>query len=296
MTVAPPDLLIFRQRMGQVTGLTDPADIGIVGDGRHQRTGGYHEGEDVLVDIGRYTPPPTAHIGSTSQDYSARLARDRAGLTDYASGVDVGDDWPNGGRAAWLRFGNLLAAELRINPVLAPLRAINYSPDGRVKKRIDREHGWLMVDSTDTVTTHLHAEWYRDTVGRRSAALDRVVDIARTAINPNTPAPAGRLEDTMWQGQLPAGDGTAIVATPWDRSTMSLGATMGKAKLRVAEHIVNQPPDKAWLITEVTVSDADPHRTDLPARTGCDRRDITRVPIDAADKLVTPVVWLAWVG
>src|SRR5256885_6943450 len=102
MTNAPADLLGFRRRAQAVTGLSDPAEVGIVGDGAHARTGGYHEGRDVLAAIGRYHPgaPP----GDRGEDYSARLARDRARLTDDASALDVAAAWPHGGPAASLRF------------------------------------------------------------------------------------------------------------------------------------------------------------------------------------------------
>ena len=111
MTNAPADLLALRATVQRLTGLADPADVGIVGDGLHARTGGYHEGRDVLAAIGGYHPGAAA--GSLSEDYSARLARDRVGLTDDASAMDIGAAWPHGGRAAWLRFNNALAAALR---------------------------------------------------------------------------------------------------------------------------------------------------------------------------------------
>ena len=282
--------------MCAVTGLSAAA-VGIVGDGAHQHTGGYHEGVDVLVQIGRYTPPAQWHVGSSTQDYSARLLRDRLGLTVRASATDVDHAWPNGGDAAWLRWNRALAAALPRDAELAAVRAINYSPDGRVKLRFDREHGWVAGESTtDTVLTHTHVEFYRDTSGGplRARSIDRLIALASAAIA--GPARLHPIEETMWQGQLAAGTGTAIVATPWDKSVISFGATMGKAKLRVAEHTVNQPADKAWSITEIVVSDADPHRTDLPAREGVDRRDITRVPVDANDTLSAPVVWLAWLA
>lgn len=186
MTNAPADLLGFRRAVMAETGLADPADVGIVGDGIHQRTGGYHEGRSVLAAIGRYHPGAAA--GSSTEDYSARLARDRAGLTEDASAADIGASWPRGGRQAWLRFNRLLVAQLQAgDPALAAIRAINYSPDGTSRRRIDRQYGFANVqDSADSVDIHTHFEWYRDTAGQRQASLDRLVELIRAARD-NTP-------------------------------------------------------------------------------------------------------------
>lgn len=185
MTSAPADLSAWRSVALGLTGL--PADaIGIVGDGAHQQTGGYHEGEDVLTAIGRYHGPATAHVGSATEDYSVRILRDRLGLNNHASGIDLGANWPKGGRAAWLRYNNLLVARLRANdPDFAAIRAINYSPDGVSKKRIDRQNNWRVEDSSDSVDTHTHHEYYRDTEGKRATCLDAQTLLIRQAQGAN---------------------------------------------------------------------------------------------------------------
>lgn len=179
MTNAPADLLDLRKLVMGKTGLTDPAAVGIVGDGAHQRTGGYHEGRDVLIMIGRYHP--SAAAGSTGEDYSCRLARDRAGLTNDASGMDIGYQWPRGGNAAWVRFNRLLVVQLRAgDPALAPIRGVNYW-DGSAKHRVDRQNGWAAESTTDTVDVHTHLEFYRDTAGARAncfARLGQIIDAA----------------------------------------------------------------------------------------------------------------------
>ncbi|MEU7876004.1 hypothetical protein [Dactylosporangium sp. NPDC049140] len=195
MSSAPADLLQFRADARTVTGL-GAADVGIVGDGAHQKTGGYHEGKDVLVTIGRYHAPATANVGSGGEDYSARQARDRNGLTNSASASDVGSQWPHGGRAAWLRWNNLLYAEMRDHQDRLPaLRAINVSLDGKTKKRFDqlrRDDG--LIASTDTVDTHTHLELWRDTEGNRKITLDRIVTLMRAAVTGTTPT-AGTEDD-----------------------------------------------------------------------------------------------------
>jgi hypothetical protein len=166
---APGDLLGFRARVQQETGL-GPNDVGIVGNGAHRKTGGYHEGKDVLVANGLW-----------SRDYSVRLTRDRNAATNRASAVDVGCGWRQG-RAAWIRWNNLLVAALHHgDPALRAVRAVNYSPDGTAKRRTDREAGFSVVPTTDTVTVHTHIEFYRDTEGDRQAALDRIVALIQQA-------------------------------------------------------------------------------------------------------------------
>lgn len=170
MTNAPGDLLGLRSTLQTLTGLS-AVDVGIVGDAAHARSGGYHIGRSGLQAAGVW-----------STDYSVRLQRDRNGCTESASAVDVGAGWRQG-RATWLKWNNLLANALRANdPALTAVRAINYSPNGTLKWRIDREYGWRTDSSADTVDIHTHIEWYRDTEGRRQQSLDRIAALAQQAI------------------------------------------------------------------------------------------------------------------
>jgi hypothetical protein len=158
------------------TGIGDPASIGIVGDAAHAASGGYHEGKTDLKDAGVF-----------GTDYSTRLTRDRNGCTESASAMDVGYQWPKGGNAAWLRFNNMFASYLHANDArLAAVRAINYTTDGTHKYRTDRESGWSVVSSTDTVDVHTHIEWYRDTEGNRSASLTFINAMAQAAVAGHT--------------------------------------------------------------------------------------------------------------
>lgn len=157
-------------------------DVGIAGDERHQKTGGYHIGRSGLAAIGRYHPQ--AHAGDPNEDYSARTARDRRGLDENASAMDVGDNWPRGGRPAWIRFNNLLVAALRANdPALSAVRGVNYTPDGATKLRTDREQHWAVSGSSDSVDMHTHIEFYRDTEGHRDGVFARLVALIGQAIN-----------------------------------------------------------------------------------------------------------------
>ena len=177
MTNAPADLLGLRSTVMGLTGLRDPASVGIVGDAAHASSGGYHEGKTDLINAGVWYT-----------DYSVRLTRDRNGCTESASAMDIGYAWPLGGNAAWLRFNNLLVADLHANRAeLAPIRAANYTPDGSTRLRTDRESGWSVVSSSDTVDVHTHIEWYRDTEGNRQACLDRVAALVQAAVNNTNP-------------------------------------------------------------------------------------------------------------
>jgi hypothetical protein len=176
MTNAPTDLLGLRSRLQTLTGLS-PVDVGIVGDAAHARSGGYHIGRSGLIAAGVW-----------NSDYSVRLPRDRNWATESASAMDVGAGW-HAGHAVWLRWNNLLANALRAgDPALSAVRAINYSPDGSLKWRIDREQSWRTESSGDTVDIHTHVEFYRDTEGHRQQSLDRIAALAQQAITGQAPA------------------------------------------------------------------------------------------------------------
>jgi hypothetical protein len=181
MSNAPPDLLDLRAQLASVTGVP-AADIGIAADPSHLTSGGYHCGGLDLRAINA--------VGSN--DYSIRQPRDRAYYSweiahgsNLASAMDLADDWPRGGRAAWLRFNNSLRALAGAgDPDLAAVRGFNYSPDGTTKRRFDcLTH--QESSSSDTVTWHTHIEWWRDTVAQvvRRTSINRLVEIATAAIN-----------------------------------------------------------------------------------------------------------------
>lgn len=230
MSSAPADLLQFRAGARAVTGLS-AEDVGIVGDGAHQRTGGYHEGRDVIVSIGRFHAPASANVGSGVEDYSARQARDRTGLTNSSSASDVGSQWPHGGRAAWLRWNNLLYAEMHDRPGNLPaLRAVNISLDGRHKQRYDQLHrGDGLIASADSVDTHTHLEFWRDTEGSRRATLDRIVQLMRAAIGGSTPTTTAAEDDDM-----KLDDGFTIPNYDADPALPAVESTSVKVALGVA--------------------------------------------------------------
>lgn len=208
MTNAPADLLGLRAQFQHLAGLS-AVDVGIVGDAAHARSGGYHIGRSGLVAAGMW-----------SSDYSVRLTRDRNGATESASAMDVGAGWGQG-RAVWLRWNNLFANALRSgDPALAAVRGINYSPDGQLKWRIDREQGFRTESSSDTVDIHTHIEWYRDTEGHRQQSLDRIAALAQQAITGQL-APTGvdvstdDFIDSFRAGITHAADGKPVAPVDW---------------------------------------------------------------------------------
>lgn len=175
-TSAPSDLLNFRSRFMTETGLTNVVEVGIVGDTAHAASGGYHISGDDINGAGKF-----------STDYSTKRSRDHFLPNGFASALDLGDNWPRGGREAWLRFNNNVLWEIMNRDLMPSIRAINLSTNGTNQKRYDRANASDgLINSNDDVTIHTHIEFWRDTNGRRSADLDRLiahVKVARDGIS-----------------------------------------------------------------------------------------------------------------
>lgn len=179
-TTLPEDLKSFRSAWMSKVGL-GAAEVGALPDASHKSGGGYHCGVQDIKDIGKYP----------NDDYSTRQVRDRVG-GNACSAVDTGLTWGNGGQAAAIRFNNLLVAQMRANDAeLAALRGVNFTPDGKVKRRYDSNNpGQGIIPSTDTVLWHTHFEWWRNTANTplRQRSFDRMLQLADAAIG-NKPAP-----------------------------------------------------------------------------------------------------------
>jgi hypothetical protein len=126
--------------------------LGIVGDSNHRT--GYHLGAD------------RTYAG----DYSTLVARDRAGLTNAASALDIGNHPELRQLSRWL------VDRARHNaPGTADIREIIYSPDGVVVLRWDRERGYGSLPQPSTAskshTTHSHVSRYRDSERRDKIAV-----------------------------------------------------------------------------------------------------------------------------
>lgn len=150
MTYAPPKL----RELGAFWTAQGGRNLGIVGDTSHVARGvSYHLGKDNLL----------------AGAYSIRTARDRAGLTNGASAIDLGR--LDGSLGQLRAFSKWLVAEARRNaPGTYDMREIIYSPDGDVVLRWDRERGYNSVprpgEADNSHLTHTHISWYRDAESR----------------------------------------------------------------------------------------------------------------------------------
>ncbi|MEV6344117.1 hypothetical protein [Actinoplanes sp. NPDC051851] len=160
MTYAPDTLQDARTFLiTTVPGLSGAA-VGIVGDTSHAATGtSYHLGEDDLAD--------TAYSIIES-------SRDKNGLTDAASALDVG--WFSvkaGGKTHTLRtFSAWLVAECEAGAAdTRDIREVIYTLDGKTVKRWDRLGRRTSGDSSHLY--HTHISYFRDSEKRDKTALFR---------------------------------------------------------------------------------------------------------------------------
>lgn len=125
-------------------------NLGVVGDTSHVNRGvSYHLGADHLV----------------ATAYSRKTARDKAGLTNAASAMDLGR--LDGTLTALRSFSVWLVDQARHNqPGTSDMREIIYTADGKTVLRWDRERGYASLpkggEADNTHLTHTHVSWYRD--------------------------------------------------------------------------------------------------------------------------------------
>lgn len=150
MTYAPPTLKALAAYWVARGG----TNLGIVGDTHHVQKGtSYHLGKSSLA------------VGA----YSKTTKRDKTGLSDAASAIDLGK---LGGSFANLRaFSRWLVNQAQHNaPGTLDIREIIYSPDGKAVLRWDRERGPLSQpkpgEADSSHLTHTHVSWYRDSEKR----------------------------------------------------------------------------------------------------------------------------------
>jgi hypothetical protein len=140
----------------------DPAEAGIVGDTAHADGGdSYHLGEDQI-----------RARGSRDRYSVDESARDRRGLDDYASAMDIGLFSVRTPRGLFgLRDFSVWLVELckAGDPDTRDLREVIYSPDGRSVRRWDREKRRSSGD--DSHLFHTHLSEYRDADGHRMVRL-----------------------------------------------------------------------------------------------------------------------------
>jgi len=166
-------------------------NLGVVGNTAH--TVGYHLGRDRIYDG---TGP-----GLGDNDYSVQHARDRAGLTNAASAIDLGR--LDGSLPQLYAFSRWLVARCMADAATRrDIREIIYSPDG------DRVQRWSGIDNAIHTGVgngdashigHSHISYFRDSQARDKIAAFRpyfaeVENMAQLPITDVTPVMIGIAE------------------------------------------------------------------------------------------------------
>jgi hypothetical protein len=160
------DHLDIHDRSRDYAADLDPDEVGIPGDTDHAEGGdSYHLGADQI------------RARNGRDRYSVdESPRDRNGLTNYASALDIG--WFEvrvAGKVHNLRtFSLWLVAQCKAGTVdTRDIREVIYSPDGKTVKRWDRVGRRTSGDSSHTL--HTHNSYFRDAIkaGRDQTAVFR---------------------------------------------------------------------------------------------------------------------------
>lgn len=156
MTYAPQTYLDGRAFLRAEFRIPENA-LGIVGDDSHKRVGtSYHLGKD---DLKMWKDP-----------YSARLARDKAGLTNGAAAFDIGSfskTYPNGRKVTLRTFSVWIVKQCQLGTADTRwIREVIYTDNGVRVLRYDAHRG---VDSApvageadDSHLWHTHVSGWRD--------------------------------------------------------------------------------------------------------------------------------------
>lgn len=160
MSYAPDTLLELRDYLKLKTGLRANS-LGIVGDKNH--TYGYHLGADRL----------------RSGDYSAETPRDRAGLSDASSAIDVGNF------SRLVELTTFMLAEARAGRIPDLRELIGPAEDGRAYRWDFYDGDVVKRRRGDSHEYHAHFGYYRDAEHR-----DKVAPFARFFDGADAPKPA----------------------------------------------------------------------------------------------------------
>lgn len=158
MTFAPASL----RSLGSFYEAQGGVNLGIVGNTAH--TTGYHLGRDRIYD--------GSGPGTGDNDYSVQLARDKAGLTDAASAIDLGRI--NGSLTELRAFSRWLVAQCQASATFRrDIREIIYTPDGATVQRysgVDNKIHTGAGNGDSSHLTHTHISYYRDSQDRDKIA------------------------------------------------------------------------------------------------------------------------------
>lgn len=159
MSYVPAKMRELQVYLAGRTGLP-MISLGVVGNAKH--TKGYHLGKDRIYDGGG--------PGIGDADYSVKTARDKAGLTNAAQAIDIGNFADLRKMSRWL-----VTQGQKNAPGTRDIREIIYSPDGRTVLRWDRARGYTSAprpgEADNTHLTHTHVSFYRDSEKRDKVAI-----------------------------------------------------------------------------------------------------------------------------
>jgi hypothetical protein len=167
VTFAPASIVAlqtFWQGQGGVA-------LGIVGNQKH--CAGYHLGKDRIYGDCACRPDGTCEPGQKGNDYSVQLPRDKSGLSNAASAIDLGR--LDGALASLRSFSRWLVTACQADRVrYRDIREVIYSPDGVKVQRYSGVDGLIHTGAGNgdgSHTTHTHISFFRDSVGRDKVAL-----------------------------------------------------------------------------------------------------------------------------
>jgi hypothetical protein len=162
MTFSPQtlkDLGAFWTKHGGV-------NLGVVGDKNH--CVGYHLGRDEIFSECACKPKGKCIPGLKDKDYSVEEQRDRNGLSNAASALDLG--LLDGSKANLQKFGNWLVRQCQANkPGTSDIREIIYSPDGKKVQRYSGVDGLIHTgkgNGDKSHKDHTHISFFRDSENR----------------------------------------------------------------------------------------------------------------------------------
>lgn len=175
MSNSPQKLRDLQAFLKKHTGL--PAkSLGIVGDTNHDD--GYHLGEDRIFAPG----------GKGSKDYSIQNPRDKNGLTNSASAIDIG------GFSRLVELSAFLLAQMKAkSPDTSDIREIIYSLDGKRVFRFDRQGKAPQPKERippDNHRFHTHVSFYRNSRNSdQTAVFARFFGVAANPVVHHEDAP-----------------------------------------------------------------------------------------------------------
>lgn len=258
MSYAPPtlrDLEAFWKKQGGVS-------AGIVGNAAHQKRASYHNGKDAITKYGR----------TAANDYSIRTKRDRAGLTNAASAIDLGR--LDGSLANLYEFSTWFAHQcFNKAPGFRDVREVIYWSTAR-----NRVVGWSALAPDKFINdygdlshkTHTHISYFRDSESRDKTAMFKRYPAFKPA---PVPAPIPTPEDEVKLSQNLPGYTATIKKTANIRATPTLSGTIIR--------VVSTPEN--WVLVGAVKGDVDAGSDQWYVRWGATNWEYT-----AASNLIAP--------